>query len=501
MFRPTRWLIAVLRSWRHDRHPDFDEEIDAHITLEADRLIADGVAPDEARLRARLSFGNVTQARERHFESGRWMWLDHLGRDVRYALRMLRRHPASACAVILTVALAMAANSALFAIFDGLLFRPLAFPEADRIVSITVPPEVWSQPPVTINRDKLRAAFASSGLFAEYARVIDSPVFFQENTDAVTVEGLRAARLEPGLFEFLRIRPMLGRVLSPEDVGAYSPTPVMIGYDLWHTRFGGDASIVGRTIDLPRATGADADRSLVVGVMPKGFSFPRGANVWHLASDLSNQPVNIPPPNFGRLADRVTIDQVRAEFPRLVITPLREYVRPRGAWALTILLAATGLLFLVAWVQVAALLFARSAGRATELGVRLALGATRWSLTRQFGIDSLVIGVLSIVLGTSIAPGLVALVLRLLPAETTAGQTIALDHRTMMFAAALSTAGILIAALAPIEILRHTSPLGLMRNTMFERVQLSGTRTRRTLLVAQLTLTTMLLLHGGTRRK
>ena len=482
---------------RFTRRPasDFDREIDAHIALETDRLIADGMDPAEAYAAARRAFGNRTHARERFRESSAWSALfDSLAQDLGYAVRSFRRQPALAGAVVGAIALAVAANGALFSIFDGLLFRPLPFHEPDRIVfraDLTSPPYL---------RLELFNELQATPLLTDAATVYVNQTIFQQDTEAATDLDMRAAVVTPNLFTFLGVqRPYLGRLFTDEDLDPYGNCEcMMVGFDFWRTHLGGEPSVIGQFIDLPGQRAVAPRRPLLIGVLPPGFDFPQGTKIW-VARGAYNvrQPVNSYPPNYLRLAPGATIDHLREAFPRVSFTTLREYVRPKGASALAVLLAATGLLMVVAWVQVASLLFARSAGRASELGVRLALGAGRWRLARQFGTEGIVIATVALALGWMMTPGLVRLLVWQLPSELTFGQIVSPDRRAFAFASALSAVGVLIVGFAPLEVLKRTSPLGLLRGSILGEVGISASRMRTALVIGQLATTTMLLYMSG----
>jgi len=282
--------------WIRRRDEDFHQEIDAHIALETDRLIAEGIDPEEARSVARRTFGNITRSQELFYDSGRLIWLEHLRQDLRYALRLSYRHAALTTAVVFTIAMALAANASLFAIFDGVLFRPLPYPDAEAIVAITVPDSVWDVQPTTANRQRLLDELYASPLLFEHANAAESPVFFAQGAESVNVEGLSAARATPSLFALLGVESIVGRVLSDQDWGVYAPEPAVIGYNLWQTRFGGDPAVVDQIVDLPGHVAATKPVH-IVGVLPQGFEFPPGANVWHVMESTYPQR-----PQFARLA-------------------------------------------------------------------------------------------------------------------------------------------------------------------------------------------------------
>jgi len=407
--------------------------------------------------------------------------------DLRLALRSLASQPALTAAVVLPVGLAIAANTALFSVMDGVLFRPLPYRDAERLVHVDLAPYTELDGEA---RKQVIEALGQTSLLSERARVFRA-LLFEEGAEIVVDWQLVTTEVSPSLFAMLGVSPAPGRSLRDEDEGLFNPRPAVLGYDLWQSRFGGDPKIVGRTVGIP---GAILDRRfLVVGVMPPGFDFPRGTNVWVARA---GPPRNVEP-TYARLAPGVTVQQAAGRFRKVRFTPLREFVRPKGGFAVAFLLAATGLLMLVAWAQVAALLFARAAGRASEIAVRLALGASRWRLVRQFASEGGIVAVTALALAWAAVPSLTVFIVRLLPSEITVGQAIHPDQRTFLFACLLSATGVFLLALAPFEIIRRSAPLALLRGDIFGGVRMRAARIRTVLLVAQLAVTAMLLYLGG----
>jgi predicted permease len=409
--------------------------------------------------------------------------------DFTLACRSVVRAPVLMTAIVVTIGLAVAANTALFSVFDGLLFRPLPYKSADRIVRVDVNPTARS----SLSRDSLDRAVERAGTTPSLTeRAIARPATLLDRAGAaVTDWGLRTYQLSPSAFDLLGVQPMLGRAFTEED-RTTTPLAILLGHDVWRTRFAGDATILDRLIAIPGT--AQDERWRVVGVMPPGFSFPEGANFWVPDHRSWAPPLVVP---YARLVPGVTLEALRAELPHLTITPLREHVRPRGAFSLALLLSGTTLMLLVAWVQVAALLFARATGRAAEIGVRLALGATRARLARQFGLEGAVLILLALGLAAVIAPALTAWIVDVLPADTTLGQHVDLDVRAFVFAAGLSVVGLLVLTLLPVDLIRRCSPARLVRGAIAGDMGPRTTRVRTALFVGQLAIATAVLYLTG----
>jgi predicted permease len=404
--------------------------------------------------------------------------------DLALATRSLARQPAVAAAVVGTLALAVAANTALFSVFDGLLFRPLPFQKPEAIVHLDLP-----RTPTVTEVDALRDRLTTTPLLVDGADASLGP-FFEEGVQTVIDWHLTPASVTPDFFKLLGVYPSIGRVFTEDDRTPDAELAIL-GYDLWRLHFGADRSIIGRIVDIPGTI--RGRRWAIVGVMPPGFDFPSGTNLWALRAPYRGQ---LPLPTLARLAPGATLEMVRRALPSVGVVPLRDYVRPHGAAALGFLLGATGLLLIVAWVQIAALLFARASGRTREIGVRLALGATRTRLVRQFAAEGAVVAAVACALSWLVAPMLTTFVVRQLPEAMTVGQSLQPDLRTFVFTCALSIAGVVLLTLLPAGVVRRTSLAGVLRGrSMGGRFGVA--RVRSILVVAQVAVTTVVIYMAG----
>ncbi len=266
-----KWLIRIRRRLtvlfdRDSFHRELEEEMQAHIEMQAEENEENGMAAGEARYAARRQFGNATSLKEKSGDVWGWRALETLIQDVNYGLRMLRKSPGFTAVAVLTLALGIGANTAIFSLLNGVLLRPLPFPDPDRLVL------VWEETSILGLRDSPAAlgnamdwrarnqVFMDMGALDRYASY--------KLTGGGAPEQIDGAIVMAGFLRVLGVRPLLGRSFSEQDDQPGAARSVLLSYSLWQQRFGGDGTIVGRTIVL------DDERSTIAGVMPASFRFP-----------------------------------------------------------------------------------------------------------------------------------------------------------------------------------------------------------------------------------
>jgi putative ABC transport system permease protein len=458
----TIW--SRLRSWTHTtfRRARMESEMDAelrfHIETFADDLMCGGVPREEAMRRARIEFGGIERVKEEGREARGVKIMETLLQDLRYGARMLRKSPGFTCVAVLTVALGIGANTAIFSLVDGILLRPLPFAAPQNLVSIT----------------GTSGTFPKGGFVAmrEQVQSLDVAAYFEGHEFNLTGRGdpirLSAVLVSAEFFSVLGARPEIGHAFYPGDDIAERDNYVILSHSLWQQRFGGDPSILGRSIELE---GVNRE---VVGVMPAEFAFPSArTQVW---LPLHNNPRDTIAywagdfmPVIGRLRPGSTIAQARAEIrmfqsrvPKLFPWPmpadwnadisvveLRNGMVADVRGRLFLLLGAVGLILLIACVNVANLALSRAATREKEIAVRTAMGAERGRVIRQLLTESVLLAMMGGVLGVVLASEGLQLLKAALPVDTPRLADAHIDWRVLAFTGGLAILTGLLFGLAP----------------------------------------------------
>jgi putative ABC transport system permease protein len=399
--------------------------------------------------------------------------LHDLIRDLKYALRRLARTPLFTLATLVTLALGIGANTAIFSVINGVLLKPLPFPEPDRLIG------VWQNAP-GVNIKDLNASIADyvtyrehSKTFAEVAIWNGRSVTVTEFADPERVDGIAVtSRLLP----MLGVRPILGREFTEKDSDNSSPDVVMLSYGYWQRRFGGDPKVIGRRIM------ADGSAREIIGVLPQGFWFMDVRHDLVLPVRFDRASVRLAGYNFqgiARLRPGVSMQQANADVARMIGIELHKFPPPNGmstgmmedahlgpnvrpliddllgdiGKSLWVVMATIGIVLLIACANVANLLLVRTEGRAQELAVRAALGAGRGRMARELFVESLALAVMGGVVGIGFAVTVVKLVLKLSPAPLPRFEQISVDSTALLFTLAVSLAAGF--AFGAIPVLKH----------------------------------------------
>ena len=454
------------------RHPlgGLDGDIDDHIERETQDNIDRGMAPGEARYAALRAFGNVALTMEDTRAVWISVWFDQLLQDARYGVRVLRRNPAFSAVVILTLALGIGLNTAVFTVVSAVLLRPLPYRDASRLVVIhEVLPKLAHIPVNNAHFDEWRRSLSA------FERLALLWGFSPNLTGRGEPERLGAARVSPSVFTMLGVQAQLGRTLLDEEDQPGRDRVVVLSDSLWRRRFGADRAIVGRSILL------DNEPYVVVGVMPSGFVFPNlrdlypitvsgeRAELWKpLALSLAEVRTSLGGFNFACIAQLragVSIAQAGEELNALEarlgkevpdpmelqadLIPLQNQLTARSRTGLELLAGAVVAVLLIGCVNLINLLLARGGARGREVAVRSAIGAGRGRLVRQLVTESLVLAGAGAVCGVAMAWGSLRVLLALAPADTPRLDEVRIDASMLLFALGVALAAALAIGLLP----------------------------------------------------
>jgi len=513
----------MLRIWkRRRRYDDLAISIEEHIEERTEELIDEGLPREQAARQARREFGSVTQLTERSREAWQWRRLEQLLADWKLTLRRLAKAPGFTTTVLLTLAIGIGANTAVFSVVNSVVLRPLPYPESGRLIALHF--DAPGAQGLTTFSSGLRLSASMDLTFSAHNRTLAAMGVWIPETANVTglaePEEVHALALSSGVFETLAVPPLAGRWFNDSDQDPRGAKTVMLGYGYWQRRFGGDRSVIGRTIDV------DSQPRTIVGVMPRGFRIvdrdfdlllPTAFDKTHevLAGFAYN--------GIGRLRPGVSIAAANADFRRLLnvwmdswsngpgsdshwyknwqitpaFQPLRQTVIGNVAGVLWVVMATIGLVLLIACANLANLLLVRAESRHLELSIRAALGAGRMRIARELLLESVTLGLVGGVLALAVACAGLRFLVALGPSSLPRLAEISLDARSIAFTLALALFCGLILGLIPA--LRYA----------FRRHELAGTggrtasasrqrhRSRNVLVIAQVAMS-LVLLVGAT---
>ena len=462
-------LFQTLRSLflRERADCDLDAEVRAHLDLLTEEKLHQGLAPEEARRAARIELGGVEQVKEEVRAARAGVWLEQLAQDLLYAARQLRRNPGFTLVAVLTFALGIGANTAIFSVVNAVLLRQLPFAQPDRLVTIASfePDSVDSVTMDYPTSDDLRAR---SRLFQSMSLLRSGGGALAEGGDA---ERLSGVRVSSDFFDTLGVKMALGRAFRPEEDRPDNRYFAILSHELWVRRFGSDPHVIGRVIHLTDSA------FTVVGVLPAGFHAqlipgaeelpeiytPLGYDLKHPSACRGCQHLRL----FGRMKPGVSVAAARAELNTLMkgiisehptsyasgtalrVESFRDRVLGRVGTALWVLLGAAGFVLLIACSNVANLMIARATGRNREMALRAALGAGRRRLTCQLLTESLLLAAFGGGAGVALAWSGTQLLASLAPAEIPRLDEVRMDAAVLLFAVAASLLTGILSGLTP----------------------------------------------------
>jgi predicted permease len=500
------WRRFFRRAWWDDER---SREIEAHLQIETDENVARGMTPEEARYAALRKLGNVGRVREEIYRMNTVGWLDTLWQDLRYALRQWRHNAGFTALAVFTLALGIGSVAVMYSVLHNVVLAPFPYVEQERMVDVVVrdqdrPDSIYRGP---LPAEEFLDFQEQSQSFEEVIGAIDGTMIY---TTSAAAERVSVVRVTPNSFPFLGVRPLHGRGLVPDDGRPDAPPVTVLSYRAWTQYFGADSVVLGRTIVL------DGQPWTVVGVMPPRFA-------WHVADMWIPSPVDRAAPDAAtgrwfqaRLKRGVTTKEAEAElnliaarrarehrdeYParfRIQVITVIDWVVGRFRRVLYTLLAAVGLLLLIACCNVVNMLLARATAREREMTMRSALGASRARIVRQLLVESLLLAAAGSAAGCLFAWGGIRALVRVMPRQNVSYETeIALDGPVLAFALGASFLSAFLFGLLPAVHAARRDVLPGLRSSGKGAGSVGHGRVRNGLVMAQVALSLVLLLGAG----
>ena len=487
--RGWKRLIGTITGSHHE--PDLSGEIETHLQMMTEDNLRTGMSPQEARRAAVLKFGGVDSTKEFYRDQWGFPLIRNLRQDIRFAFRMLHRTPSVSVPAVLALALGIGTATALYAIVYAMWLRPLPYPGADRLVSVTTYFAGYKIDALASPDYGTWQGTRSLGALAAY-NVSNAAMIGPGETVEVGRAGVSG-----NLLDVLRIHAAVGRGIQPADDRPEAPRVVMLSEGLWREQFGADPNVIGRS------TRIDGEAYTIVGVLPRGFRMPDERRVdlltplalgegWLRHGSGSMKILH----GVARLQPGVTLAKARAELSTrlndsraqdpqiyredvsLRVIPLQEYVVRDVRTVAIVLIGAVASILLIASANVASLLVARATGRGREMAVRVALGASALQIARHLLVEGLALGAIGVVSGLAVARGLVAMVPRLRPAMLARVEGVSINSEVLAVAFGVGMLCSLAFSFAPV-------------------LPLERLRLRRALIVGELALSLMLLIAAS----
>jgi predicted permease len=497
-----------LRLWRRkEMEEQLEKELRFHLDEHTNRLIAQGNAPDLAQRNAWLALGGPEQVKEKCRDARGTRWLEDLFQDLRYALRTLRQRPGFAALAILTLALGSGATTVMFTVINGVLLKPLAYPEADRLVTLHGKTEKYGE--------QWGFSYPEFHDYQRVSRTLGSVAAWTYGGGTVTKPGeaeyVFGRLISSGLFSVLGVPLVEGRAFLPQEDQPGAAPVAVISYALWQRRFGGSKETIGQHLIL------EGKSYTVVGIAPAAFRVDGEADTYTPLGQSTDPRMQDRAAFFihvlGRLQPNVTLAQAQTEisviarrlamqYPEdnqgrgMVAHPLSQEVVGDVRPTLWLLLGAVSLVLLIACVNVASLLLARAVSRERELAMRVALGAGRGRLVRQCLTESSVLGISGGALGILLAFVGIHPFVSLWPGSLPRAEDVQLDWRVLFFALGVSLLSNLLFGLAP----ALRAPARELERALRGAGRSLGGSTRRlhsVFVVAEVTLAVVLLVSAG----
>lgn len=383
---------------------ELEEEVRYHLERQIEENASAGMAPDEARYAALRSVRDIEQRKEQCREARGLNLIENANQDLRYAIRRLRKNPGFALFAVFVMTLGVGANTAVFSVVNAVLLKPLAYPDAGRIVTLSAN---WSG-----DAESKHIALPDFRDWQHQSTAFSSMAYYRSSDTAVkagsSAEYVHVARVSEGFFQVLGVAPVIGRLFSAEEQKTGDSTAALISYSYWQRHFAGDSDALGQTL---RAGGGVLT---IIGVLPPRFHFPDNSNIWRTSDSIDR---TLPRTSLSfyaiaRLKPDVSLQQAQAQISSIALRLQRQYPNSnKGRRAavtrmqdemvgnvrltLYILLGAVGLVLLIACANIATLLLAKATARTREIAIRASVGAPRGRILRQLMTESLVMALLA----------------------------------------------------------------------------------------------------------
>lgn len=490
---------------------ELDEEIRSHVEIETARRIRLGESPDQARLNSLREIRSVSFVKEEARDARTWVSMERLAQDLRYALRTLRRQPAFTAVAVLTLALGIGANTAIFSVVNGVLLKPLPFDHPERIVTVWEdytaqggPTQEWIEIPNFVEWRKEADLFETLSAFAYGSTIL---------SNHGEVERLSQGVITHEFFATFGVTPAIGRDFEPADDQPGGALVTMLSHGFWQRGFGSDPSVLGTTLFL------GGNPTTVIGVMPESFQIPSTptVDVWTpLQLDESTASRgNFFLQGMGRLQEGVSVEQAETrlnvimeqignEFPinrgvKIGLVPLLDQIVSPVRTALYVLLGVVVFVLLIACANIANLMLSRSSTRNREMAIRSAIGAGRGRLVRQLLTESVVLSLFGAGCGVLLAYwGTKAFVAQIPAGALPRLSSVAIDPTVLLFTTLISVAAGLSCGLAPaLQSYRYDVSQALNEGGRGVEESTGGTRMRAVLAVGQAALALCLLIAAG----
>jgi putative ABC transport system permease protein len=505
------WLKNALRNWRRRRRADaeLDEEVHGYVEMLADEKVKQGLGTRQAQREAQMELGGVEQVKERTREARAGHFLETLWQDVRYGARQLRRSPGFTIVAVLTLALGIGANTAIFSVIEGVLLRPLPYDHPEKLI------EVWNTYPPVVPQGGL-----SPGDFQDWRRTATTVSemagysWIQQGFN-LTGDGdpqrVQVSYATSNLFPMLGLSPAAGRMFVPDEDRPGSAPIVLLTHRFWQSRFGADPGVVGRTVTL------DDVRYTVAGVLPANSHLLDSPDLWmplgqfgdDLSEHLHHEIVAI-----ARVKPGVRIAQARAEFEALnrqsaiayprehknfgvEVRPMQDASAAQMRQSLLVLFAAVGLVLLIACANIVNLLLARNAAREKEMALRTALGANPSRLMRQLLTESMLLSLMGGALGLLLAAVGVRILGSAVPANLAAVRETQLNGSVLLFTIVVCLAAGIVCGFLPALQARTANVNAVLKQGGKDSGGLSSRRLHNLLVISEIALALIPLVGAG----